>query len=55
MGPANPFTVALDESCSCAADQVGHFYNNLWAEQFLGGLFGSVLDSMSLRRSLFAL
>ena len=24
MGPANPFAVALDESCSCAADQVGH-------------------------------
>jgi len=25
MGPADPFAVALDESCSCAADQVGHF------------------------------
>jgi len=24
MGPADPVTVALDESCSCAADQVGH-------------------------------
>jgi hypothetical protein len=25
MGTADPFAVALDESCSCAADQVGHF------------------------------
>jgi hypothetical protein len=25
MGPADPFAVALDESCSWAADQVGHF------------------------------
>jgi hypothetical protein len=24
MGPADPVTVALDESCSSAADQVGH-------------------------------
>jgi hypothetical protein len=25
MGPADPRSVVLDESCSCAADQVGHF------------------------------
>src|SRR5664279_4795266 len=24
MGPADPLAVALDESCSCSADQVGH-------------------------------
>ena len=24
MGPADPVTVAPDERCSCAADQVGH-------------------------------
>src|SRR5207302_11175194 len=24
MSPADPFAVALDESCSCAVDQVGH-------------------------------
>src|ERR1700693_550160 len=26
MGPADPRSVALDESSSCAADQVGHLY-----------------------------
>ena len=24
MGPADPVTVALDESCSCAANDIGH-------------------------------
>jgi hypothetical protein len=24
MGSADPLAVALDESCSCSADQVGH-------------------------------